>query len=163
MRSVSDSDDAIVFAVDFSEMTDFVVDAAVTQARLFERPEVHAVAVLEISGGGTLGGRAQTHGEEIAELTEALEARIANAFEAAGHPLDAPGDWEIEVHVRSGNPAREIAALARELRAGLIVVGRHGHSGPRDFIVGTVPSRLLQLARCDVLVVQPSDYPDDEE
>ncbi len=159
---MSDSDDAIVFAVDFSEMTDFVVEAAVAQAKLFERPELHGVAVLEADGGEALGGRAQTHGEEIAELTEALEARIAEAFEAAGHPLDAPGDWEIEVHVRSGHPAREIAALAREVRAGLIVIGRHGHGGPRDYIVGSVPSRLLQLARCDVLVVQPSDYPDGE-
>ncbi len=163
MRIVSDSDDAIVFAVDFSEMTDFVIEAAVAQAQLFERPEVHAVAVLEAGTGEALSGRAQTHGEEIAELTEALEARIANGFEAAGHPLDAPGDWEIEVHVRTGHAAREIATLAREVRAGLIVVGRHGHSGPRDFIVGSVPSRLLQLARCDVLVVQPSDYPDDDE
>lgn len=154
---MSESAGPIVFAVDFSEMTDFVIEAAITQARLREAPELHAIVVLEAKGS-PLRDPLGDHGEELAELEETLEARIAEAFERAGHPLDAPGSWDIEVHARLGTPALEIASLAREVLAELIVMGRHGHTGPRDLILGSVPSRLLQLARCGVLVVQPSDY-----
>lgn len=156
---VSEPAGPIVFAVDFSEMTDFVIEAALVQARMREEAELHAVVVLE-TRDGLLRADETEYGEELAELEETLEARMAAAFERAGHPLDAPGSWEIEAHARLGSAPRVIADLAREVRADLIVVGRHGHTGPRDLIVGSVPSRLQQLARCSVLIVQPSDYSD---
>jgi nucleotide-binding universal stress UspA family protein len=160
---VSDSSsDAIVFAVDFSEMTDFVVAAALELAGGREHPELHGICVLD-PRGTVLSEPRQTWGDELAELEETLEARVSAAFESAGHPLDALGDWEFEAHARVGHPATAIAELAREVRASVIVVGRHGHSGPRDLLVGSVPTRLLQLARCDVMVVQPSDYPETDD
>jgi nucleotide-binding universal stress UspA family protein len=61
-------------------------------------------------------------------------------------------------HACAGNPAQAICEVASTQRADLIVVGRHGHRGPQRYILGSVPTRVLQLARCDVLVVQPKDY-----
>ena len=54
---------------------------------------------------------------------------------------------------RQGNPADEILEAARAADANLIVVGRTGKSFLARAILGSVAVRVVQLARCDVLVV----------
>jgi len=61
--------------------------------------------------------------------------------------------------VQLGGPAHAIAEVADSVKADLIVVGSRGHSLISKVVLGSVPIRLLQVARCPVLVV-PS--PDDE-
>jgi universal stress protein A len=58
--------------------------------------------------------------------------------------------------VTSGNPAEEIARIAQEDKAELIVIASHGESGWRLFIHGSVTERVLRLAPCHVLVVRAS-------
>jgi len=57
------------------------------------------------------------------------------------------------VVVREGLPADEIVAEARRRRADLIVVGTHGRSGFRRFVLGSIAARVVALARCPVLTV----------
>ena len=54
---------------------------------------------------------------------------------------------------RQGDPADEILEAARAADADLIVVGRTGKSFLARAILGSVAVRVVQLARCDVLVV----------
>ncbi|WP_428261920.1 universal stress protein [Haliangium sp.] len=147
----------IVFAIDFSEMTDAVIQAAIAQAQRHRRPTLHAVCALDIQPNPL--APPETADEELDAIETAMRARVAGAFAAAGHDIDAPGDWSIHLHARSGRPAETIAALAEELRADVIILGRHGRTGGRPFILGSVPIRLMQLARCTVMVVQPKNYP----
>ena len=65
-------------------------------------------------------------------------------------------DWSARLHVRAGRAAEEIANLAAEVRADLIVVGRFGlhHPGKR---LGSVASRVLDAATCPTLVVGLTD------
>jgi nucleotide-binding universal stress UspA family protein len=95
-------------------------------------------------------GREVDHTEELTELERALSAHLAGQMSAHA---DA-----IRVHARAGRPAEEIMAVATEIQADRIIVGRHSREGTRPDILGSVPMRILQLARCDVLVVQPNDY-----
>lgn len=136
----------ILFAVDFSDMTDAVLRTAKEAAAERDGASVHAVCVIEDTDA--LGARRDCT-KELAKLEEALGARVDAEF----------GKGTVTVHARAGKPAQEIADTAASIRADLIVIGRHGHSGPREWLVGTVPTRVLQLARCSVLVVQPTDYP----
>jgi nucleotide-binding universal stress UspA family protein len=53
--------------------------------------------------------------------------------------------------VRFGRPAQEIAALAREEQADLIIIATHGRSGLKH-LVGSVTEKLVRLASCPVLV-----------
>jgi nucleotide-binding universal stress UspA family protein len=55
-----------------------------------------------------------------------------------------------------GNAARQLARVARERDASMLVVGAHGrgHAGGRP--VGTVATILSRLARCPVLIVPPA-------
>lgn len=62
-------------------------------------------------------------------------------------------DVRHEEMIRNGTPYREIADLAREIDARLIVIGRVGCRGPRCALVGSVAERVIEYAPCPVLVV----------
>lgn len=54
-------------------------------------------------------------------------------------------------------PAQEIAKIARESEADLVVVGTRGHSAVAGVLLGSVAYRLLHLAPCPVLAVPPDE------
>lgn len=64
------------------------------------------------------------------------------------------------VHLREEEPLMEeepaegIVALAEELGAGLVVVGRRGRGRMRRALAGSVSDRVVRRARCPVLVVR---------
>jgi nucleotide-binding universal stress UspA family protein len=53
-----------------------------------------------------------------------------------------------------GNPAAEILDHAETRGIELIVIGRAGRHGIKRFLMGTVSDRVVEHARCDVLVVR---------
>jgi nucleotide-binding universal stress UspA family protein len=53
-----------------------------------------------------------------------------------------------------GSPAGAILEYAREVGAGMIVVGSHGHSTLGGLLIGSVANKLTQLSACPVLVVR---------
>jgi len=65
---------------------------------------------------------------------------------------------EVLLHtmVATGNPADEIARIAKDNKSALIVIASHGESGWRHFLHGSVTERVLRLAPCHVLVVRTS-------
>lgn len=50
-----------------------------------------------------------------------------------------------------GVPAEQIARAARRERAAVIVIGTHGRTGLKRFLVGSVAARVIALATCPVL------------
>jgi len=57
--------------------------------------------------------------------------------------------------VASGDPATELPALARSLRAGLVVMGAMSRSGLKRIFIGNTAEHVLDSLQCDVLVVKP--------
>jgi nucleotide-binding universal stress UspA family protein len=63
---------------------------------------------------------------------------------------------QIEVLIRIGIPAEEIAKVAKELQVNFIVVGSRGNTTRqkiRRFLAGSTSRRILQLAPCPVMIV----------
>jgi nucleotide-binding universal stress UspA family protein len=60
-------------------------------------------------------------------------------------------------------PAHEIANIAKDANADLIVVGTRGHTPIGGLLVGSVTTRLLHLAPCPVLAVPEVRHPVAEE
>ncbi len=58
-----------------------------------------------------------------------------------------------DVHVKVGNPAREIRDAASGLEADLIVVGTHGRHG-LGLLLGSTANAVLHGVGCDVLAVR---------
>lgn len=59
-----------------------------------------------------------------------------------------------QVLVREGVPWQEIITAAQELRADLIILATHGHTGLQHVLLGSVAERVVRHAPCPVLVVR---------
>ena len=56
--------------------------------------------------------------------------------------------------IRVGNPAQEIVDFAREGGFGQIVIGSRGMGSLKGIVLGSVSSKVVQLADCPVTVVK---------
>ena len=90
---------------------------------------------------------------QYADSTQQLERIAREENEAAAGRLREAG-FQATGLIRDGDPAHEIVAVARELEAGLIVVGTRGRTGMRRLILGSVARNVLLHAPCSVLVVR---------
>jgi nucleotide-binding universal stress UspA family protein len=70
--------------------------------------------------------------------------------------VPVPTGVVVTSHVESGEPARKILELAERDRPDLIVIGTHGRTGPKRWLLGSVAERIVQHAPCPVLTVPPS-------
>ena len=59
--------------------------------------------------------------------------------------------------VRTGTPHNEIARVAQELGADLIIIGTHGHTGLTRVLLGSTAERVVRHAACPVLVVREKE------
>lgn len=92
--------------------------------------------------GEELTGRLVDHGlRELTSLAEGL------------HATPTPVMWGERV-CRLGRPAQVIVDVADELQVDLILIGSHGYD-TLDRILGTTAARVVNHARCSVLVVKP--------
>jgi universal stress protein E len=57
-------------------------------------------------------------------------------------------------HLVCGDPATEIAALARSMHAGLVVMGAVSRTGLKRIFIGNTAEHALDSLHCDVLVVK---------
>lgn len=89
-----------------------------------------------------------------AERAEAIRSRGAQLASLAEEAKLGP----VEVHVDLGAPAERIGALAAELDASLVLLGR-GATRVRDHFIGSTAERVLRTTRRPVLVVRRVDGP----
>jgi nucleotide-binding universal stress UspA family protein len=69
-------------------------------------------------------------------------------------PLLTEDPVEVEMLAREGDPADVIIQVAEEKDAELIVVGSRGLTGLQRFLLGSVSSKLSQLAPTSLMVVR---------
>ena len=82
--------------------------------------------------------------EDTEQLLDTESARLREA------------GWSGSSELRRGNPAEQIIEAAEELQPDLIVMGSHGITGVKHFLLGSVSDRVLEHASCSVLIVKPS-------
>jgi nucleotide-binding universal stress UspA family protein len=127
----------IVVGIDLSEYADIVIEHALDQAARHDAPELHFLTVRE--------QRKPTN----EEYKQALWERVYPALETFNR---FGNDWRARLHVRRGKAEVEIAELAAEINADLIVIGQFGLHTPRASDKN-LPNRVLQQATCPTLVV----------
>ena len=59
-----------------------------------------------------------------------------------------------QLSVKIGFPKEEILALAKTVKAELIVLGSHGHKGLASALLGSTANAVLHGAHCDILTVR---------
>jgi nucleotide-binding universal stress UspA family protein len=63
-----------------------------------------------------------------------------------------------ECTIKLGTPYREIIQTADDKQIDLIILGTHGRSGVRHFLVGSTTERVVRHAHCPVLVVREQEH-----
>ena len=64
---------------------------------------------------------------------------------------------KIETLQRVGKPYEEIIKIARERGVDLIIVGTHGYTGLKHFLLGSTTERVVRVSPCPVLVVRKEE------
>jgi nucleotide-binding universal stress UspA family protein len=141
----------ILLATDGSEEAELAALRAVDLADATDS-ELHVVHVGVVptflkSYPGTLGYERKLY-EQIEEQSRMLLRKQSWRVKVAGGTVAG-------AHLRMGEVAMEIVALAEELGADLIVMGSRGLGGVRRALMGSVSDSVVRHAHCPVLVVRP--------
>ncbi len=131
----------IVVALDLGQYSEIVLEHALDQAARHPAPDLHFLTVLERAA-------------DVDRVKDQLAALVLPALET----LDR-ADWQVRLHVRTGEIADVIATIAGEVRAHLVVIGRFGVHHPRRHLA-KMASDILDVAPCPVLVVGLSESPE---
>ena len=91
--------------------------------------------------------------DEIEETRADLGGGFAKVIEAARAKAEAAG-VPFAAHVVAGHPVSSIAEFVERRGYDLLVVGFMGHSALYNRVIGSVSDRLVDLARCTVMVVK---------
>jgi nucleotide-binding universal stress UspA family protein len=133
----------LLLAVDQSEHSRKAIPAAIELARA-GGGTVHVLHVRELY----YPVPPTVRGDSTQEAQQLVDG-IVEELEGAG--LTADGAVRPST---GGSPAGTILEYAREVGAGLIIVGSHGHSVLGGLLIGSVAHKLTQLSACPVLVVR---------
>jgi nucleotide-binding universal stress UspA family protein len=133
----------LLLAVDQSENSHRAVPAVVELARA-GGGTVHVLHVRELHYPVPPTVRGDS-AEEAQQLVDGIVGELQDAGITADGAVRAS---------TGGSPAGAILEYAREVGAGLIAVGSHGHSALGGLLLGSVAHKLTQLSTCPVLVVR---------
>ncbi|WP_438001588.1 universal stress protein [Sorangium sp. So ce185] len=148
----------VVVGIDFSDLSNRALDQALESACCRDNAEVHVVYVEPESWVGVGLSRAPAAATKPDVALQQLQARASERVRALGAKLDGRRLKRVVVHFRRGDAAGNIAQLAADLDADLVVVGSHGHRGLERLLLGSVAERVARLARCPVWIVRPKDH-----
>lgn len=144
----------ILVPIDDSELSDKVLDAAVTLAERFAA-HVHVLFVRHETRPQTIDEQARDEEEFDREYASVRETAL---FRLADRHRTLPTD-HVHAEVRTGAPLECILQAADDIVPDLIVMGTHGQQNLTDRLVGTTTERVLLRARQPLLVIREDPPP----
>jgi nucleotide-binding universal stress UspA family protein len=100
-------------------------------------PELYLTELMEIDRARIL----DTMTKETKDMMEKIKARTKHMK-------------SLKTLIKQGDPAEEILKTAGKIKADVIITGSHGRHGAQRFLLGSVSSKIVDHAECDVLVVK---------
>jgi nucleotide-binding universal stress UspA family protein len=140
----------ILFATDFSEISEYAFDYAYTLAKKLNSKLIimHVInEPVDLRGFYVPHISFESLEKEIEEAAE----KMMNKF-CSGKLVDLAGT---ETVIVSGIPYDEILAKADEEKVSLIVLGTHGRAGLDHLLFGSTAERVVRRSRCPVMTIRP--------
>ncbi len=91
--------------------------------------------------------------EECEMVAGSLATEAKGQMRKVSESLGAKG-LQAEIVIKTGRPVEGIVEAAKELQADLIVVGSHGKHGAARMFLGSVSSRVAEMATVNTLIVK---------
>ncbi|NJL02575.1 MAG: universal stress protein [Spirulinaceae cyanobacterium RM2_2_10] len=147
----------ILVALDRSEQSEAVFMQALAIARQNQARLMlfHCLPVEE-----RLDYFGEIYSEEFIQNSQALKARIADQrdidqewltqYSQRAADVGVAAEWDLKI----GGAGYTIREYARHWEASLVVIGRRGHSGLKELILGSASNHVLHHAPCSVLIAQ---------
>jgi nucleotide-binding universal stress UspA family protein len=142
----------ILFATDFSEISEYAFEYAYTLAKKFDS----RLIVLHV-----INEPVDLRGFYVPHISfDSLEQEISDAAEkmmdqfCAGRLKDLPRH---ETVVASGIPYEEILRKVDDEDVSLVVLGTHGRAGIDHLLFGSTAEKVVRRARCPVMTVRPPE------
>jgi len=140
----------VVVPLDGSKVSERALSHAVALARVWDE-QIVLLGVTTARNQGGLAGLAPAIKLEFEESgvqqAEDYLRKVRNRLRRT---------VQVEAAVRIGDPAREVLAAARSLKARLIVMTTHGRSGVSRWVQGSVAGTLLREATIPLLAIGPN-------
>ena len=143
----------ILVPVDFSGTGEKVLEQAIMMATK-AKASITLVTSLEgplSNAGPDLFGVSINHKEKY---EDAVMDWVKQHMEAFKKKLIAGGVPNVDYIIEKGSPYKKIVATAQKIKADIIIMGTHGVSGVREFVVGSNTFRVVSEAQCPVLSIQ---------
>jgi nucleotide-binding universal stress UspA family protein len=147
----------VVLAIDGSEEASRAAEAAV---ELCEKTgsELHVVHVGEdfyLTAVTDLDMVAPTSvAQEYPEIEANFEQIARKVLDTEVEKVEAAGGTVAQAYLRMGRADAEIVDLAKEIEAGLVVLGSRGLGRIKRALLGSVSYSVVRHAHCPVLVVR---------
>ncbi len=156
---------SILVGIDYSTASELALDRAFEVATGHPNAELHVVHVVPTIDAHIGENQAiiQTSDPRLPDprAYEKLQAYVAARFRAfekrALGALNRP--LRVVTHLRFQSPALELAQLAHELEADLVIVGMYGRGSITRFFLGSATESDTRLALCRVLMFRPNGLP----
>jgi nucleotide-binding universal stress UspA family protein len=143
----------ILIPVDFSETGSKVIEQAIVLAKK-TNAEILLITVLEglFANAEPNYFRTTIYENEKYEglIIESADKRLKELKEK----LLKEGVGEVNYLIKKGTPYTEILSASKETNADIIVMGTHGISGFREFVLGSNSFKVISEAKCPVLSIQ---------
>lgn len=128
-----------------TESSGFALDQAARTAMRVPGSQMHLLHVLPVDASR----------DKARETAGSLERYVS----AKATQLGGLARQNVGIHVRCGEAAREIAKLAAEVGADVIVVGTHHRPHLKQLIVGSTAEHVMAASDCPVFVAGPRPVP----
>lgn len=106
-------------------------------------PASFVVPEFDTMGALGLEAAAQSQAQARAALDRTLRSAVARSRR----------------HLVGRYPVDAIDEVAREVGAGIVVMGAVSRTGAKRLLIGSTSQKLLERLPCDVLIVKPADFP----
>jgi nucleotide-binding universal stress UspA family protein len=140
-QQVSPRSFSVLTCFDYTDASGYAFEQAARIAARIPSSELH---LIHVTSGETSDARAR-------QVSGQLHGYIDGKTKSMG---DMDGQ-SVGVHVRHGEPAREIAQLAAEIDSDLIVIGSSNHPHLKSLLLGTIADKLYQHSPCPIIVAGP--------
>ncbi len=140
---------SILIPLDFSETSLLALEHAVFMAK-FYKAEVTLLHIIE----SLIFTSAITFNDTGSDLSSVIEQKAKEKLNQFADELSAKEGIKINTRVVEGRIYKSIVETASTLNSDIIIMGTHGVSGFREFMVGSNAFRVVTEAPCPVLSVQ---------
>jgi nucleotide-binding universal stress UspA family protein len=138
----------VVVAVDFSDASMHALSLAASLAEEADS-RLTALHVIDLPPEPALWLDRSDGRSHVREFEAAATRRLRESV-----PDSTRECCHVEELVVTGTPYREILRVAAERRAGLVVIGAHGHGAVERMFLGSTAQHIVRQAGCPVLTIR---------